>query len=123
MFFGQPPVEFDGTNDSPGDTYKNFLPPITQPRDMLHHKPGYAAHWDYTSSSTVPQHDPSSPTGLKPVDTVPALFSSPHVVSQPRTLGDGTDMPDISRLNIFGFSDATYTDVKAAGRGVVRSNG
>ncbi|KAK0775592.1 hypothetical protein LTR91_024523, partial [Friedmanniomyces endolithicus] len=71
----------------------------------------------------VPQHAWPSPTNLKPVDTVPALFSSPHVVSRQRTSGDGTDIPNTSRLNLGGVSDATYTDVDAMGRGVDRSNG
>lgn len=123
MFTGQPPFGFEGTDDCPGDTYKNFLPPRTPPPEMLYHERGHTPYADCTSSSAVPQHAWPSPTNLKPVDTVPALFSSPHAVSRQRTSGDGTDIPNTSRLNLGGVSDATYTDVDAMGRGVDRSNG
>ncbi|KAK5149747.1 hypothetical protein LTS14_010668 [Recurvomyces mirabilis] len=122
MFIGQPPFGFEGTDDCPGDTYVNFLPPRTPPPEMLYHERGHTPYADCTSSSAVPQHAWPSRTDLKPVDTVPTLFSSPHVVSRRRTSGDGTDMPNISRLNLGGVSDATYTDVDAMGRGLDGSN-
>ncbi|KAK3617122.1 hypothetical protein LTR56_025498 [Elasticomyces elasticus] len=100
MFCGQPPFGSEGTDDCPGDTYKNFLPPLTPPPDMLYYEPGYSQHADHTSGSAGPRYASSSPSHLKPVDNVPALFSSPHI--GPHANPSDMVMPDINRLNLGG---------------------